>query len=508
MALMTPSVIIESCKANKGFSLPRLNDQLFLHCKGFLKIENLEPYTEVKVLWLEQNSIADVRGLSAQQELVSLLLHNNALITLQNFEAPLRNLRILNISHNYLTNLRGLAEFCPLLETLQASHNHIACLTDCEAVWQLSGSLTSIDLSFNKIERYEAAANDEDEGRAAGQGEWAPAPSRDPSEVVSFFAKMPLVSVIYLQGNAITRSLKHYRRHMILQIPSLTYLDDRPVFADERRVVEAWGAGGEEAETLERSRIREEKAQHLSSCVRILTEKMENNREVRDKLTKQWEEKRNMELEWLSQRRRETSEAKKSLCMEEATRRGTMSAAEASGRELLEEAFNDGYAALITEETRRRRAYEQKLEVERVTEEVRREIEEEESRAEARQGSGQEDEAYEELVKTDQEVFNEMEEEIQQVLNHVHHSVSHRGQGGRPSDRDPNADWVAAREAGEFDRCASKAERKAHDAIRQTAQRLHREEVLRQEKREALWSQFEEWDRRQRRPSGNVTTSP
>lgn len=38
MAQMTKEAIVALCKANGGYAAPRLNDQLFLHCKGFHKI--------------------------------------------------------------------------------------------------------------------------------------------------------------------------------------------------------------------------------------------------------------------------------------------------------------------------------------------------------------------------------------------------------------------------------------------------------------------------------------
>lgn len=39
----------------------------------------------------------------------------------------------------------------------------------------------------------------------------------------------------------------------------MKYLDDRPVFEDDRRIAEAWARGGREAETAEREAIKQEK---------------------------------------------------------------------------------------------------------------------------------------------------------------------------------------------------------------------------------------------------------
>ena len=46
---------------------------------------------------------------------------------------------------------------------------------------------------------------------------------------------------------------------MIISIPTLKYLDDRPVFEEDRRAAEAFGRGGFEEERRERERIKKEK---------------------------------------------------------------------------------------------------------------------------------------------------------------------------------------------------------------------------------------------------------
>jgi len=56
--------------------------------------------------------------------------------------------------------------------------------------------------------------------------------------------KMPDLRVLYLQGNPVTRKIPNYRKKIIFSIPSLKYLDDRPVFDDDRRAAEAFSKGG------------------------------------------------------------------------------------------------------------------------------------------------------------------------------------------------------------------------------------------------------------------------
>lgn len=55
------------------------------------------------------------------------------------------------------------------------------------------------------------------------------------------------------------------RKQLIARIPTLTYFDDRPVFANEREIVEAWNEEGLEGERKAREAI-------------ILREKEQNQR--------------------------------------------------------------------------------------------------------------------------------------------------------------------------------------------------------------------------------------
>lgn len=59
-------------------------------------------------------------------------------------------------------------------------------------------------------------------------------------------------------GEWLRSKIKHYRKTLISRIKTLTYLDDRPVFEEERRTAEAWAVGGREAEKAERLLIKEE----------------------------------------------------------------------------------------------------------------------------------------------------------------------------------------------------------------------------------------------------------
>jgi len=71
--------------------------------------------------------------------------------------------------------------------------------------------------------------------------------------------KMEDLRVLYLQGNPITKNTRFYRKTLTSNIPDLRYLDDKPVFEDERRFAEAWARGGLPEEKEERAKFKKEK---------------------------------------------------------------------------------------------------------------------------------------------------------------------------------------------------------------------------------------------------------
>ncbi len=57
-------------------------------------------------------------------------------------------------------------------------------------------------------------------------------------QVVDILASMPNLKVLYLKGNDVVKKIPHYRKTLIAKCKLLKYLDDRPVFEDERRRVD------------------------------------------------------------------------------------------------------------------------------------------------------------------------------------------------------------------------------------------------------------------------------
>lgn len=62
-----------------------------------------------------------------------------------------------------------------------------------------------------------------------------------------------------MQNNPVCKKISSYRKSIIAAIPTLRYLDDRPVFEDDRRYAEAYSRGGMDAERQERKVYKKEK---------------------------------------------------------------------------------------------------------------------------------------------------------------------------------------------------------------------------------------------------------
>jgi hypothetical protein len=91
----------------------------------------------------------------------------------------------------------------------------------------------------------------------------------DPA-VLDVLADMPNLAVLYLQGNPCVKRIRFYRKHVIGRLPGLKYLDDRPIFDDERSRCNVWysafvsegEAAAAAAERVEIDRLAREKEEH------------------------------------------------------------------------------------------------------------------------------------------------------------------------------------------------------------------------------------------------------
>ena len=94
---------------------------------------------------------------------------------------------------------------------------------------------------------------------------------------------MPNLRVLYLQNNPVIKNIPNYRKTLISKIPTLTYLDDRPVFKDDRRNAEAFARGGLEAEREERAKIKAEEKERHDKNHNAFKEMMKKAREEKRK---------------------------------------------------------------------------------------------------------------------------------------------------------------------------------------------------------------------------------
>eukprot|EP00949_MAST-11_sp_MAST-11-sp1_P004568 g4568.t1 len=232
LPVMSKEAIYLACIENNGYESPRLNTKLYLHFKGFRKIENLEEYTDVSALFLESNGLNSLEGLECLVKLRCLYAQQNIISGLVGLK-PLVQLRTLNLSQNRIEKLDvGILACLPMLSTLNLSKNRIDTVDGVKPLLE-SESLSNLDLSTNELD--------------------------DPEVLSEVIYKIPKLSCVYLKGNPFVRKVKHYRKNIVVSIPQLAYLDDRPVFELDRFSAEAWKAGGVEGERAARKARQEER---------------------------------------------------------------------------------------------------------------------------------------------------------------------------------------------------------------------------------------------------------
>ena len=94
------------CKKNGGYSIPSLNDTLYLHFKGLDKIQNLDEYTAVRSIFLEGNGLESLDGLEHCFNLRCLYAQQNMITTLSS-TLP-NSITVLNLSHNAICDLQSI----------------------------------------------------------------------------------------------------------------------------------------------------------------------------------------------------------------------------------------------------------------------------------------------------------------------------------------------------------------------------------------------------------------
>ena len=245
----------------KYYRTPSLNEKLYLHYKGFSYIRNLEQFTDLKCLYFEGNGCKSMKGLEKNVKLRSLMIQENIIEEIEGLDT-LKDLRQLNLNENMLKTVSGLAG-CEMLDTIYLKRNRIGKdeRGDVESIKGLleRPTLTCVDLQDNYLS--------------------------DPAIFEEVLYKMPNLAVLYLQNNPVVKTVDYYRKTLIAKIPSLKYLDDRPVFEEDRRRAEAFARGGMDEERKEIKKIKKEKDdKHWSSheAFKLMVNKAKLDKKTRD----------------------------------------------------------------------------------------------------------------------------------------------------------------------------------------------------------------------------------
>lgn len=139
-------------------------------------------------------------------------IHQNGLSSLDGLGCKCPGIVCLNVSSNQLTSLAGV-EGCSLLSTLLCADNRLESVHDISPLLSCS-DLQTLDLRRNDLSDFD--------------------------ELVECLRQLPHLKCLYLEGNPLARQTHDYRKRLVSALPHLTYLDDRPVFDEERHRAETW----------------------------------------------------------------------------------------------------------------------------------------------------------------------------------------------------------------------------------------------------------------------------
>ncbi|BES92113.1 Dynein axonemal assembly factor 1 homolog [Nesidiocoris tenuis] len=147
----------------------------------------------------------------------------------------------INLCHNFIPKIENL-DCLSSLTSLHMTHNHLTTSEDIEHLKQCH-CLSTVDLSHNRLD--------------------------DPA-IVGVFSSMPNLRVLVLTGNPVRNKVKYYRKTMIVECKTLTYLDERPIFDVDREAIEAWASGGNDAEEAVRQAHRDKEMKRIRDSVYAL----------------------------------------------------------------------------------------------------------------------------------------------------------------------------------------------------------------------------------------------
>lgn len=125
-----------------------LNEKLYLHYKGFKRIENLHKFPDLKCIYLEGNGFTKIEGFENNHKLRALYIQENMFEKIENLN-HLKDLHHLNLNDNYIETIENLNDL-PDLSTLQMKKNRVGRngLSDCMGLLEIP-TLTVLDISDN-----------------------------------------------------------------------------------------------------------------------------------------------------------------------------------------------------------------------------------------------------------------------------------------------------------------------------------------------------------------------
>ncbi|KAK2716033.1 hypothetical protein QYM36_010565 [Artemia franciscana] len=135
------------CVRRSLYRTAHLNDTLYLQYENIQNIENLEPYFNLKSLWLQNNEIEKIENLDHLVQLTNLFLQHNKIKYISGV-SKLTNLVSLDLSYNLISELKNI-ECLENLHTLNVNHNEldeysIGDLLECK-------NLSILDIGHNRI---------------------------------------------------------------------------------------------------------------------------------------------------------------------------------------------------------------------------------------------------------------------------------------------------------------------------------------------------------------------
>lgn len=187
--------------------------------------------TGLKALYLGNNAIQSIEQLHNQKELRSLHLQQNLIEKIAGLDHCVK-LDSLDLSNNLIRKVENLSHLTNLT-TLTLSNNNITDIESIEHITTLP-KLQSLDIQANGI-------NNKDR----------------PEKLIDILGQCQELRVLYLKANPILKHIPHYRKTIIWTCRQLRYLDDSPVFENERRRCDAWGNVLDKNGTMEEAQAAE-----------------------------------------------------------------------------------------------------------------------------------------------------------------------------------------------------------------------------------------------------------